>query len=407
MFHPNRNRTMFNDTKVLINLIIGKHIHFYSLDSLRIRIPFHLVNILSDQLNKEFHLLSDETGEIVESSKFKKEAVESKEIGFSYYFKIEKIPDHKLGGTNKFVTVLMNAKMLKERYFEGITSENINLVYTGLIDLGIIDISEETFYDARATDIDIKYDSYFKKQPLKANIRQLLTSALSSSKIGKGYKEWIQGEKNVGCEFGRRESSSSANPYFKIYHKETEMRERAKTALFKSAYLDKVNIKDLTRIEFTLKDKKMMNDYGLNSNRLGNILALTQKDFNSVHTIMLSKHFGKIKKSKEKSEVKKTYMEEGLEFFIKRELKRGVTIGQIKDDFTKEHLGREWKNTRHKLFRKFDEIYEEIYEAEIKNNREYEKSEETKRFFQFVGGGNDEFFVGRKLKTLDEKSDKK
>jgi hypothetical protein len=166
----------------------------------------------------------------------------------------------------------INSKCLKQRYFEGITNETINLVYQHIMACGVAKFSYESFLKGVVTDIDICADyspQLFNPNSLKKTIQK---SIKISHGIGKDVCKTYNKKGNKGFQIGTREKSSIQKPFLKIYHKYLQMKNSYETTnnglwyrnlQFAQMYLGGIERipKHLTRLEFNLKNEKVMQHF--------------------------------------------------------------------------------------------------------------------------------------------------
>ena len=370
---------MFNNTKIRRSLSSLTEIHFYSFDSFRIRIPFHLVEILESRLIDFVYLVS---GDGEELDKFKETSYKVHKTGFNFNFRIDKLLNGNKGETNKFVVVLINSKMIEQRYFEGIQAGNISIIYTMIMKLGVINCSFETFMDSHVTDLDVKIDHKAEKEIFISTIDELKQMVIPSQKNYVGCN-WFKRADNAGIEFNTRERATPSSPYFKIYHKETELKERSK--IFADKYLSEIDFHNVIRFEYTLKNAKMMKDYGIKETKLKDLIKTPQEEFKRLHEIYLKKNFQVRTRVMKKDGKSLATMDSIVATMMKRILK-DVTIEVLKkevlDDF-------ECRMSKSRANKKIDEIYHLC----IQPNYKFEKSEKMGEIMGFIGAGNKGFFL--------------
>ena len=135
-----------------------------SIDSFKIRIPINKVKVLDGSLReRNLIVLDNDTGEEVDSGPyeefFKKRARSFRENGITTHFAIQRQQvGFKGGETVEYFVALINAKLLKEQYFEGITPQTLGLIYERLLEYGVADFSYTDFLLGEVTDCDFKFD---------------------------------------------------------------------------------------------------------------------------------------------------------------------------------------------------------------------------------------------------------
>jgi len=236
-----------------------------SIDSFKIRIPVNLVKIISPSLSK-WILVNESTGEI------------AKDYNRKEFCKLENIRyalETQITSNQKpmpFLIILINSKVLKKNYFDGITTDNVKQIYKEIINQQIVEFSFKDFYNSECTDVDFKMD--FKNRNLLKSIRSLKKHAKPSTKKGYGFKSFERNN-NVGIEFSDRKTTAfKTNPYLKIYDKEIELNN--KSLEFSDQHLKEYDYKDLGRIETTVKNKKHFKSLGYNKTTLEYILKASK-----------------------------------------------------------------------------------------------------------------------------------
>lgn len=369
-------------TNIVRKPLTEKEINHYSIDSLRIRIPYLQVDITSRELDKLIYEITED-GEILNNSGFKKNSLRVQNEGFDFYFRVEKIPMGKSGVTNKFLTVLINSKMIKKDYFYAINKLNIRFVYTMLINLKVFNCSYDTFKKSNCSDVDIKIDGYCDIDTFKNTINELKDIAKLSIKNHEGCN-WFKGNSNLGIEFNTRERATISSPYFKIYHKEIELKERSK--YFSDLYLKEIDYHNVVRFEFTLKNKKMMNAYGVESTTLEYLLDISQEKCKIIHKEFLKRNFNKRTKmtnDKEKGIGTKDIM---LTNLMKHSINNNMSFERFK--FI-SMTGIECRIEKGRANKKLDELYSIFKES----NDAFKRSEKNTEFMSFLGAGDSDFFL--------------
>src|SRR5690625_4477892 len=136
----------------------------YSIDSFIVRIPLSEVKIVDSELNQTIIRISKETGECLNEERITRKYVEPG-TGVKVTFQVKTIRD-RVSGSYKYSTYLVikcTSKLLKERYFEGITHLTVYDYWQALQSLAVAEFSFQTFMQASMTDVDIKKD--FRLEP--------------------------------------------------------------------------------------------------------------------------------------------------------------------------------------------------------------------------------------------------
>jgi len=261
-----------------------------SIDSLKIRFELTDLESYDTSIETTKRWYDVDTQEL-EPEEFKKNSKSYKlgYKGFQFYASISNIIVRQ-NIPVPCLTILVNSKQLKSRYFEGITEDNYNLIYNEAIKLGILKCSYKTFCNASPTDIDIKVDYKLPMDEYKELINALEIMTKQSSKSSKGCNVFKK-PNNYGIEWSKRETKSyKTNPFLKVYHKQIELEYHS--IEFNNEYLNHLNIKDVFRIEATIKNKEHLKKLNLplNNYTIIELLKLPKEELNKVITVAVNTH---------------------------------------------------------------------------------------------------------------------
>ena len=296
------------------------------IDSFKLRIPYNKVEIIDEKLEGTKITYVVETDEILKE--FKDNALKFKENGISTRFAIEVMPTDNKGATKRYLTMLINAKLLKERYFEGITKDNIEVVYNELMQYNVARFSLQTFLEGFTTDTDFKTDVNCTLDEFEDMMQYFKFNARSSNQIGVGFQDFNK-QTNKGIQFSNRETKQfKTNPFLKMYRKEIELKYKSKE--FKDAYLKGQDIKGISRFEYTLKNNQHYKAVGIKSNTLSHLLGLSDSVKKSILKETINIHIdSSIKKMKVKEGMQP--MEMLLHNLIVMQMKQGMSFDKITD----------------------------------------------------------------------------
>lgn len=244
------------------------HLHKTTIDSFKIRIPIDKVTITDSELNQILITVNETTGERIGTPELRKKKYIDDDRKIKITFQIESIRDNK--AHSEYLTIKVTSKLLTDNYFQGITPNNIKQVYNTIQSFGVAIFTFDDFINSSVTDIDFKTDFKANQVEYKELLTLVLLTAKDSIYQGKGIRTFNK-KNNTGFQFSDRRTATPSNPYFKIYNKEIEMNTKSKD--FKELYITD-DTTDLHRLEFTLKDKKHLAKYGIDDNRLENLLNL-------------------------------------------------------------------------------------------------------------------------------------
>ena len=247
----------------------------WAIDSLKIRIPLKRVKVLDSGINDMIARVSLSSGEVLEAKENTKASRDEKGIKTTFSIeqratKFETVP---------YLIILVNAKQLGSRYFEGITTNNFMQLYDYLIGLKVVQFTSKELLKAECTDIDIKKDFQAEESDMKEVLSDMYKNASPSSDYDKGAKLFWQKD-NKGLQFNKRESTKHTTaPFLKIYSKTSDL--LSKSNIFARAYLENIP-PNLWRLEYTIKNKKHLERFDI-GNTFVDLLSLSQDKMQEVN----------------------------------------------------------------------------------------------------------------------------
>ena len=189
------------------------------IDSLKLRIPRHLVEYIDPTFCQEYQRLYTQSGMIESTINLDKHKVDITN-GISTRIAVMFLTDGPV--INEYVIIQANAKQLKSKYLQGITIQNVEDLYHYIMQLQVIYVSFETFmHEALVSDIDIAYDINITPKGLGDAIAAIYSNVLPSAFrfVGKPFRK----NTNTGIQFNVREKATPSRPFVKIYHKSLEL----------------------------------------------------------------------------------------------------------------------------------------------------------------------------------------
>jgi hypothetical protein len=238
------------------------------IDSLKIRVKLDKVKIIDKRLITDFiayyptidELDGDNNvqGNLGQSAR-KAEPYTKIIDGITYRFYIKAFIDaNKI--SKEYIVFQISAKMLKEQYFEGITSSNYGRIVDDINSFGVLHITKKDFLQGLVSDIDICINQLIDLKSLKTAFAFIMQNPNEGKKPLLHYinlSNSIKNTFNLGMDFNKREKASNTAPYCKIYHKGFEL--LSKSNVFYRAFLEPMKasiIDNLVRYEFTIKAHK-------------------------------------------------------------------------------------------------------------------------------------------------------
>lgn len=240
------------------------------IDSFKLRVPLVAVEIVDTKFASKYQKLYPDTGEIDEHINLDKHKVNI-ENGITSRIAIVHSMDS--NGGSEYVVFQMNAKQLKEKYFEGINRNNIKKIYNYLMDFKLVYLTYSSFLNGLISDVDICYDYKITREDMKKTNQKIFESVLPHC-----YKYVAKpfGRKdNTGLQFNDRAKATPSKPYCKIYHKTTELENNS--AEFAKAYLSNIEFQNIGRFEYTIKNYKHKTYLKLKYQTLDDFLRIQNK----------------------------------------------------------------------------------------------------------------------------------
>jgi len=274
-----------------------------SLDSLKVRIPLEQVQILDEDLREYFYLVevNADTGEILdideirETQEFRRKAFHVEELGIKTSYRIQAIATSQAKTGAEFLVVLLNAKLLQDRYNEGITSLNIEIIHKAILAHRKVVFSLSSLLSAVCTDVDIKKDTLLNDsiEEAKADfgvfIDHFKSLTLAKKEKRNGVRSF-QTKENLGIQWSERAEAILGCPYVKFYFKILEFIKRSSE--FYEQVLQKQVPHNLIRHEIAIKNKKHWQSLTKDTGEmtLHKLLALKPCELNRILKRTLEKH---------------------------------------------------------------------------------------------------------------------
>lgn len=266
------------------------------LDSLKLRLPINLITLKDKSIFDHYAETNLNTGE-VDPNEFK---LKAKEYHFTETSKVKILIERRRTTKDTIeecLIIYLNSKVLRQRYFEGIHLDNINSIYKDLMSLNVFSVEYEVFLNAECTDIDFKFDERMTQDEWNELLNQFMQATIPTAEADKGYKRFKPTSKHPfqnGLMYNRRANATPSRPFLKLYWKGGELLSNSldyKEEHF--ADVDAEDLKQIVRIETTIKNKMHAQKIGLNNLRLLNLLTLTPESRERIFRSMISKYLHK------------------------------------------------------------------------------------------------------------------
>ena len=246
------------------------------IDSLKLRIPLHKVTYVDSTFAQKYKKIYVDTGEIgakknPKTGYFEEEInLDKHKVDITDGIKTRIAVANLRNGlvSNEYIVLQCNAKMLKNRYLEGISIETLPLLYQYIIDLKIVDFSYESFRTAYYSDIDFCYDVTVDPQTMIETNREIHSHVKPSclKYVSKPFGR----KDNVGINFNSRDKATPSRPHVKIYHKTLELQHNSYD--FAQKHLKDKDYNNIGRLEYTIKNSKHRDYLNLKAKTLDKLL---------------------------------------------------------------------------------------------------------------------------------------
>lgn len=248
-----------------------------SIDSFKYRIELNKVKIIDKNLLDCLitQTINSATGEIISSRELKLNSLKPEFDFYHIHFAINDLFGE------KFLVILINSKLLQNEYLNGMNMSNIHIVYNRIMECKVIDISFEDFLSlGLVSDIDIKKDFELDIDSFKNVINTLYQNTKPTKQSKYGVNKFTQ-EQNIGIQWNQRENATAKHPFLKLYHKEIESKHGTNKEFFYN-YIDLKQTKNVVRCEATIRGSKELKIYGIEGNRLIDLLKVSESDLSKV-----------------------------------------------------------------------------------------------------------------------------
>lgn len=220
------------------------------IDSLKLKIDVDKMSYVDSRITSKYKRVFVDTGEL-EEEEHRSKGVEYVCKNGTYRVWIKNICEF----DNELLSITLSAKLLKEKYFEGLSKDNIRLVYDELMNMELFKCSYEDFINGTVTDVDIAIDYYMD------NAVHVKTIGVLKGKVKDSLKHLVSvrtEDMQEGIQFNHRDKASVGKAYIKTYCKEGELKFRSWN--FWQEYLYNYDVRNLVRLEVTVKNWAMRND---------------------------------------------------------------------------------------------------------------------------------------------------
>lgn len=272
------------------------------IDSLKVIIPLTQVEVVDGKFNQEYvnSKFYQSTGEVTEVLNR-----DTNQFCSSNGIKVKlEVVWIKFGGVNEkdfkgeeFLVFQPSSKFLKENYFDGISLENLPVIYDYLIGLNIVHFSYQSLLNARFADVDFCLDFISSMETFESMVSVINSNVLPSLQhFAKPFNKKF----NSGLQFNQRKESTPTRPFLKFYHKSTELLNNSNEFYFeylKDNYSETI-AKGIGRYEITLKNSAFKKHYKVESITVEELLNISSDSINNMFHSFLPNYLEKGKREK-------------------------------------------------------------------------------------------------------------
>jgi hypothetical protein len=304
------------------------------IDSLTLFVELEKIKVIDYKLITPFQVYYEDTAEIIEDLNPPKPIyIDSNGIRFRFSKVVWTHP--KTNETKEMVCITITAKMLRERYFEGINKDNIKDICEYINSHNIISIDLETLLNANVNDVDICMNYRLEFKAYQSALKMLYDMVKPSKKHAVELYPRNENQRineNIGLSYSRRETAKIGTPFIKFYNKAYELVNNSVD--FYNLYIFPqlrygLTLKNLIRKEITIRNaqhkasllKKRLVTSTDKLQTLNDFLQLKQKELDLIINVQLKTYYEK-KQFSVSSEL--TSIEKVLSYYMFELVERGM-----------------------------------------------------------------------------------
>ena len=304
------------------------------IDSLTLFVELEKIKVIDYKLITPFQVYYEDTAEIIEDLNPPKPIyIDSNGIRFRFSKVVWTHP--KTNETKEMVCITITAKMLRERYFEGINKDNIKDICEYINSHNIISIDLETLLNANVNDVDICMNYRLEFKAYQSALKMLYDMVKPSKKHAVELYPRNENQRineNIGLSYSRRETAKIGTPFIKFYNKAYELVNNS--VEFYNLYIFPqlrygLTLKNLIRKEITIRNaqhkasllKKRLVTSTDKLQTLNDFLQLKQKELDLIINVQLKTYYEK-KQFSVSSEL--TSIEKVLSYYMFELVERGM-----------------------------------------------------------------------------------
>lgn len=285
------------------------------IDSLTIYLPIKDIEVINKKLVSDFvpyypDLDKDNTDlhECYSDEIYPPKPIPIQLNGINFRFNRVVFPPNKENKEGlELIRLTLTTKMLRERYFQGINHDNLQIIIDYVNSFNIIKFDIKTALNSQCNDIDIcinyrlQFNSY---QESMYFLRKKVIPSKSHKVSIYPRKKTYDKDENFGLMFGDRDSGTVSTPFVKFYNKTNELLTNStdfyNTYLFPQAKYG-IDFNNIIRKEITIKNsafkrslhKKKLLPFGNTLKTLKDVLDLTTHELTKICNVQLKYYFSK------------------------------------------------------------------------------------------------------------------
>lgn len=353
-------------------------------DSLRIRVKLDKIKILDNRLISDYIQYYPDIN-ILDEEVRKAPPYVRIINGITYRFYVKAFIDASKMA-HEYLVLQLSAKMLKQRYFEGITKNNIDFIIKDINALQIFEIKKSVLLDGLVSDIDICLNQLIDLNSYKIALTLIQQYPKESKKpllhfINKSNNKGS----NLGIDFNKREKATNSLPYCKIYHKGFEL--LSKSITFYKSYLEPLKssfLDNLVRYEFTIKaykHKEYLCNKGFKADfkTLNDLLNVNPKELTKIAKSGLKHYIEEHKNTRQNKETSPT------DIMIKYYIENLINLGFPTDKLLGFTYNINDASSRSRTKTKAKKLIDEMTSVNNNLKQQLKRSDKAKHFLKNLG----------------------
>lgn len=226
--------------------LIRPELYQIYVDSLKIRIDFDHIENLKTDFSENLKVINIQSGEIIQD--FEKNKITISNNGINTHFAIENLISSQDGSQKKYLCIRVSSKIIKKRYFQGISIYTLSYMYSELMKLNLFFVTMKNFYSSKFSDVDLCYNyEYESVKKEYEKFKEFSKFVLPSREINRGVKIYPKETKKYNKGVTLQFNTKGFEGFKRIYTKDLEL--KTKSLEFTKNYLSEVDFDKIMRYE--------------------------------------------------------------------------------------------------------------------------------------------------------------